>query len=211
MARKSKTSHSPVSGASGLVKKLVTVSDHLSGHAGDALVLVLRIWIAMVFWKSALVSVGDWTSTLGLFVTEFRVPYLSPSLSAYSSTAIEFLGGFMLVIGLGTRLATLPLLCLTGVIQFTYEHHHDHFLWALALILLLLHGPGRYSWDFFFRRSAMKDNIPAGDATIAVSGLVVAALSVFMVHESLAAAGMLHPWLDGVAKAWNALGTRPTL
>jgi putative oxidoreductase len=55
----------------------------------------------------------------------------------------------LLVLGLATRLATLPLLGMTLVIElFVYpENWLEHLTWATLLLFILSRGPGPLSLD----------------------------------------------------------------
>lgn len=59
-----------------------------------------------------------------------------------------------LFLGLGTRLATLPLLGMIVVIQtFVYPNAWtDHLTWGSILIFLLTRGPGAFSLDHFIEK-----------------------------------------------------------
>jgi putative oxidoreductase len=118
--------------------------------------LVLRLGVALVFWRSGLTKLpfGN-ISTLALFQEEYRVPLLPPELSAYLATSIELVVPWLLLIGLGTRLGAAILLGQTLVIQlFVYpEDYPDHLLWAGPLLYLLLRGPGNWSIDRLIRNA----------------------------------------------------------
>jgi putative oxidoreductase len=60
----------------------------------------------------------------------------------------------LLILGLATRLATLPMLGMTLVIQvFVYPQSWvDHLTWATMLLLLLSRGPGVLSLDHLARK-----------------------------------------------------------
>ena len=55
----------------------------------------------------------------------------------------------LLILGLGTRLATLPLLGMIAVIQtFVYPlAYAEHLTWASLLLFLLTRGAGPWSLD----------------------------------------------------------------
>lgn len=114
--------------------------------------LAARIAIARVFFLSGLTKIGNWETTLALFQDEYQVPLLPVWFAAYSATSFELSMPVLLVLGLGTRLAVLPLLAMTAVIQFTYDQNIQHMYWALLLALLLVNGPGRLSADHWIRR-----------------------------------------------------------
>jgi putative oxidoreductase len=113
----------------------------------SALLFFIRFWIARIFLYSGLTKINDWQSTLYLFEHEYSVPFLPVIFAAVSATAIELSAPIFLFIGLLTRLAALPLLFMTAVIQFTYLDFIDHLYWAILLFTLIFHGAGRYSLD----------------------------------------------------------------
>jgi putative oxidoreductase len=65
------------------------------------------------------------------------------------AAAVELSTPILLVLGLLTRLATLPMIAMTLVIQvFVYPMSWvDHLIWAAMLLLLLSRGPGVLSLD----------------------------------------------------------------
>ena len=42
--------------------------------------IILRIWVAKVFFQSGLTKIQSWDTTMMLFQYEYNVPILSPSL-----------------------------------------------------------------------------------------------------------------------------------
>ena len=125
-------------------------------YLGDLLLLTMRLWIANVFWKSGLTKLDDWETTLFLFEEEYQVPFISAEFAAYSGTFFELVCPVLLVLGLGTRFAVLPLIAMTAVIQFTYLDHMQHYYWAFLLFTLLAFGAGRASLDAFIARILAK-------------------------------------------------------
>jgi putative oxidoreductase len=105
--------------------------------------LMLRVAIAAVFWSSGLTKVASWQTTIALFRDEYMVPLLPPELAAVMSATFELSCSALIVIGLATRLATLPLLGITFVIEvFVYpEYWTQHLMWASILLFLLTKGP----------------------------------------------------------------------
>ena len=81
------------------------------------------------------------------FEHEYQTPFLPVWFAAGSATLFELAMPVLLIGGLFTRLATLPLIVMTAVIQFTYLDHIDHLYWILLLGLILTWGPGRFSLD----------------------------------------------------------------
>ena len=116
--------------------------------------LVLRLGVALAFWRSGNVKIASWSSTLQLFTNEYRVPVLPPEVAASLATAVELTTPILLLLGFATRLGAAAMLGMTLVIQiFVYpENYPDHLLWAGPLLYLILRGPGAISIDALVRR-----------------------------------------------------------
>jgi putative oxidoreductase len=116
--------------------------------------LLARIGVGAVFFRSGLLKLESWQTTVLLFREEYRVPLLPPELAAYVATGCELACPVLLVLGLATRLAALPLLAMTIVIQlFVYPGSWvDHTMWAALLLLLVARGPGAISLDALIAR-----------------------------------------------------------
>ena len=113
-------------------------------------VFVLRLGVALVFWRSGLTKlpIGNDTVML-LFREEYQLPLLPPEFAAYLATLIELSCPLLLVIGLLTQPAAAVMLAQTLVIQiFVYPMNYpDHLLWIGPLLYLLLRGPDKWSVD----------------------------------------------------------------
>jgi putative oxidoreductase len=120
----------------------------------SALQLLFRVAIGSVFWSSGLTKIASWQTTVALFRDEYQVPILPPEVAAVLGATFELACPVFLVLGLATRLATLPLLGMTFVIQvFVYpEYWTQHLLWASALLFLLARGAGTVSFDHVIAR-----------------------------------------------------------
>lgn len=114
----------------------------------DAVLLLARIWMAKVFFMSGLTKIDDWQGTLQLFEYEYAVPVLPVAFAAFSAAAFELIMPPLLVLGLLTRYAAIPLLIMTAVIEFTYGSFPEHAYWALLFGVLITHGAGKYSLDY---------------------------------------------------------------
>ena len=115
-----------------------------------ALIQVLfRLAIAAVFLKAGLNKLASWELTVQLFADEYKVPILSPDVAATMAAGFEVGCSILLVLGLATRLATLPLLGMIAVIQtFVYPGAYaEHLTWASILLFLLTRGAGPWSVD----------------------------------------------------------------
>lgn len=130
--------------------------------------LVLRITVAIPFWRSGLTKWDGFLEMAGanyfLFEHHFKlhlfgsqIPYPFPRTMAYLAGIAEIVLPIMLVLGLGTRYAALALLAMTGMIQLTMPDGwlSHHLPWAAMLLAILVHGPGRVSVDHFIRETLM--------------------------------------------------------
>ena len=111
--------------------------------------LLFRLCVGGVFWSSGLTKIASWQTTVALFRDEYKVPLLPPELAATLAASVELSTPVLLVIGLGTRLATLPMLAMTFVIEvFVYpEDWNEHLIWTSMLLFILTRGPGLISLD----------------------------------------------------------------
>jgi putative oxidoreductase len=111
--------------------------------------LLFRLALAGVFLKAGLNKIASWELTVQLFADEYKVPVLPPDLAATMAASFEIGCSILLVAGLATRLATLPLLGMIAVIQtFVYPNAYaEHLTWASILLFLLTRGAGPWSVD----------------------------------------------------------------
>ena len=116
--------------------------------------LLFRLGVASVFWKAGMTKVASWETTLALFRDEYRVPLLPPELAAPMAASFELGCAALLVLGLATRLATLPLLGMIATIQiFVYPSAwSDHLVWGSILLFLLTRGGGPIALDHWIAR-----------------------------------------------------------
>ena len=116
--------------------------------------LLFRLGVAGVFLKAGMVKISSWESTVALFRDEYRVPVLPPELAATMSATFELGCSTLLIIGLASRLATLPLLGMIATIQlFVYpDAWSEHLVWGSILVFLLTRGPGAISLDHAIAR-----------------------------------------------------------
>ena len=117
--------------------------------------LMARFAVAGVFFRSGMSKIANWDLTVELFQNEYRLPVLPPELAASMGAGLELSIPVLLVLGLFTRLAVLPLLGMTAVIEiFVYpQNWPEHLTWATLMIYLLLRGAGTYSADHLIARS----------------------------------------------------------
>lgn len=116
--------------------------------------LMGRVGVAAVFWKSGMVKLASWNTTLELFREEYKVPLVPPESAAYLGTALELGAPVLIAFGIGARFGAAALLGMTLVIQvFVYpENWSEHLLWASVLAYILTRGAGRISLDHLIAR-----------------------------------------------------------
>jgi putative oxidoreductase len=142
--------HAPAAGPVAVIGHALAFAERLPTSLP---LLLARIGIAAVFFRSGLTKLDNWDLTIALFKDEYRVPLLPPDIAAYIGTFSELVFPVFIIAGLATRLAALPLLGMTIVIQiFVYPSSWvDHAMWAALLTMLIARGPGHWSLDHLVR------------------------------------------------------------
>ncbi|WP_019955033.1 DoxX family protein [Yoonia vestfoldensis] len=158
-------SRTPVTRLRDVIRLINSWADHLPP---DIVALAARVFPAVVFWQSARTKVDGFTitdSTYFLFEQVYALPVIPPATAALLATLAEHLLPVLLILGLLSRFSALGLLVMTAVIQiFVFpEAWVTHGLWAVALVVVLAHGPGRLSLDHLLRldRGTLRGNGPA--------------------------------------------------
>ncbi|MFN0303881.1 MAG: DoxX family protein [Burkholderiales bacterium] len=136
--------------------------------AAPAVDLLLRLWVANVFFKSGLTKIANFDSTISLFENEYAVPFLPPELAAYLGTGAELLLPVFLVLGLGTRLAAFALLVFNIVAVVSYPDLsasglNEHIYWGIMLLVTIVHGGGKLGLDHWIGRFS-RSNYSQGHA-----------------------------------------------
>jgi putative oxidoreductase len=111
--------------------------------------LLFRLAVGSVFLKAGLTKIASWESTVALFRDEYQVPVLPPEIAATLASTFELGCSTLLILGLGTRLAALPLIGMIAVIQlFVYPNAWaEHLTWGSILVAVLTRGAGAASLD----------------------------------------------------------------
>lgn len=125
--------------------------------AAPAADLVLRLWVANVFWLSGLSKIQSIDSTILLFQYEYSVPLLAPEVAAYLSMFSELTFAALLALGLAGRFSALGLFFVNVVAVISYPELtmaglEQHYLWGLLLLVPIFHGPGKLSIDYFITK-----------------------------------------------------------
>ena len=133
----------------GVAVRLASVRSVLSRCPLAIHQLLFRLAIAGVFLRAGLNKVASWESTVALFRDEYRVPALPPEAAALMASTVEIGCSTLLLLGLCSRLATLPMLGMLMTIQlFVYPSAWpEHLVWGSILLFLLTRGAGALSLD----------------------------------------------------------------
>lgn len=118
--------------------------------------LFVRCWVGHVFIASGLTKIQSWSSTLLLFQYEYMVPFLTPQIAAASSVFVELGVSTLLILGIGGRIPALILFIFNIIAVVSYPVLRtpagavglkDHICWGILLLVVLLHGTGKWSLD----------------------------------------------------------------
>jgi putative oxidoreductase len=116
--------------------------------------LLARLTLAAVFAPSGWGKLHN-LEKITAFFTELHIP--APQVNAVVASSTEFFGGLLLLVGLGTRLVSLPLAFTMVVAIFTAKRPEidgistllafNEFTYFAMLVWLALVGPGSASID----------------------------------------------------------------
>ena len=114
-------------------------------------------------------KLGDIEGTVQLF-TQFHIP--SPTFHAYEVGLVEALGGILLVLGLASRIASIPIFIIMltalstahaeylGNLRFVTDPHilaiQQPYPYLLTALMVFVFGPGRISIDGWIKRWAAR-------------------------------------------------------
>lgn len=125
----------------------------------DAPLLALRLVLAYGFYHPAVAKWSDINSIISWF-RDMGIPM--PALNAYLAASTEAAGVVLLVLGLGIRFITIPLI-ITMIVAIKTVHGANGFeagnngyeiplYYILMLFTLFVYGAGRVSVDYFLDR-----------------------------------------------------------
>jgi NADH dehydrogenase/putative oxidoreductase len=152
--------------------------------------LVIRVWLAQIFFVSGVLKVSNWDNALLLAATEYPVKWLDPVVAAWLGAATELGGAVLLAVGLATRLAAIPMLLLAVVIQTAYRQLDTHLFWAALFLWYAVRGAGTLSLDHAVARGFAASPVPFAAALGRAGARLEAALA---------------PWLQLALRSWLAL------
>jgi putative oxidoreductase len=138
-----------------LYKRFVSIVNHGQSIA----LLCIRFALAYTFWLTGkkkfdgFADIVEWFGSLG-------IP--APTLNAYLATYTELVGAVLLVLGLGTRLISIPLI-ITMIVAIKTVHWENGFAsgdngyeiplyFILMLLTTLSFGAGKISMDHLIKK-----------------------------------------------------------
>jgi putative oxidoreductase len=146
-----------------LIEKYYRLMIRTASSLESPFLFAVRLYWGWQFMQAGWGKLHDIGKVVGFF-TDLGIP--APALSAYFVSALEFGGGLLLLVGLGSRLIALPLAfdMLVAYITadrealFSIVSNPDKFTAAapytflIASLLVLIFGPGRFSLDTLVTR-----------------------------------------------------------
>ena len=145
------------------IRRARDVSRIAERTVGPLLDLFIRLWLAGIFWASGMVKLQSWTTALYLSAHEYPVSWLDPVVAAWLGGTIEIVCPPLLVLGLATRFAALPMLILSLVIQFSYQALDQHLFWAILFAWYVVKGAGPISLDALIGRGIAATALPLAE------------------------------------------------
>ncbi|MBD3637379.1 MAG: DoxX family protein [Crocinitomicaceae bacterium] len=121
----------------------------------DFPLLFIRLILAYGFYKPAMMKLTK-TESVVKFFDSAGIPF--PTLNVYLAGITEGLGVILLVLGLGTRIISIPLM-ITMIVAITVVHWDNGFkasengiqiplYFLIMLFVLLVYGSGKFSVDY---------------------------------------------------------------
>jgi putative oxidoreductase len=145
------------------------------------LLLVLRLYWGWAFFeagKGKLLNLGQTAEFFG----SLGIPF--PALNAALAATTECVGGLLLLVGLASRLAAIPLIFTMIVAYLTADLEAvqnvfrdpdkffaaDPFLFLLASVLIFVFGPGAFSLDHLIgKKYSPPASMPGGASVVSMT------------------------------------------
>jgi putative oxidoreductase len=153
------------------MKKIFSVQHHPTSI--DIALLVARVGIGLLMLSHGLPKLQTLLS--GEPVQFLPVFGLSAQISMWLAVFAEVFCSILLIVGLGTRLATLPLI-VTMLVALISVHGADElakqepaFHYLLVYVVLLLAGAGKYSVDAWLSKTTSRNYVVQGQKNRSLS------------------------------------------
>jgi putative oxidoreductase len=133
------------------------------------LLLVMRLYWGWQFFQTGKGKLMNLEKVTGFFES-LNIPH--PHLNAIMAGCTECFGGLCLLLGLGSRVLTIPLIVTMCVAYITADPDRvkaifsdpdkfvtaDEFLFMLTAIIVLIFGPGKFSLDWLIGKKFFKSS-----------------------------------------------------
>ncbi|MCB0317611.1 MAG: DoxX family protein [Bdellovibrionales bacterium] len=133
----------------------------------DPLLFLIRLYWGYQFFLAGKGKFENFERTVGFF-TNLGIPM--PELNVYLAAGTEMIGGLLLLVGLGARIVSLPLIFTMFIAYITADYEAfinvfsdpkaftkaAPFTFMLASLIVLAFGPGRWSLDSIICKKAKK-------------------------------------------------------
>lgn len=114
-----------------LIQMYKNASEWLTNYGGDLPLLLIRLLLAYAFFGPAMEKWGNMEATIAWFGNpDWGLGLPFPEINAYMAASVEIVGVVLLVIGLGSRLISIPLVFVMLMAYFTV--HIDNGWLAIA-------------------------------------------------------------------------------
>src|SRR5579863_2065523 len=144
-------------------EKYYRLLNRASSSLASPFLLAVRLYWGWQFMQTGWGKLTDIGKVIHFF-TDLGIP--APVLNAYFVSALEFGGGLLLLVGLGSRLIALPLVIDMLVAYITADREAlfsiisdpdkftaaAPFTFLVASLLVLIFGPGQFSLDVLVTR-----------------------------------------------------------
>jgi NADH dehydrogenase FAD-containing subunit len=170
------------------VDSMLTSLQSLGAAAGAWLDLAIRFWLAKAFLTETVVSMAMHAPMTMSFTSDVA-PTINGLVASPLGAVIATLCPALLIIGLCSRIAALPLLFEACALQGPDGPSPLHLYWAVLLGWIIVRGPGAISIDALLSRGLVSTAIPGTAALGRATG---------------AATRVLEPWYRLALRLWIA-------
>jgi putative oxidoreductase len=154
-----------------MLKRTWTLANHSARTVGswlaDPLLLAIRLYWGWQFFQTGKGKLMNLEQTSEFF-TSLNIPL--PKLNAAMAGSVECFGGLLLLIGLASRLVSVPLIFTMVVAYLTADLDAVKgifsdpdtfvsaapFLFMFASVIVFVFGPGRFSLDYFLLKEGTR-------------------------------------------------------
>jgi putative oxidoreductase len=150
---------SVVANCRSLYRRLIDVLNYLQ----SPFLLLVRLYWGWQFWQAGWGKLQDISKPIGFF-TDLGIPF--PVFNAWLVSSLECFGGIFLILGLASRLISIPLVIDMTVAYLTADRQAlrsvfsepgkfygaDPYTFWFAALLIMIFGPGSVSLDYLIGR-----------------------------------------------------------